>query len=312
MSASRRGFLKKLLVTASSIAVAGVGAAHAQSANYTYDPLGRLTRVVNADGSIVEYNYDAAGNRTSVVRSGGPPAPFIATIAVPSGGGVNLRTLADAAGYNGAKNATVTFQLTSNATVTGAAGAPGGGIAIDSGTWPTVNYTISLTLQVSGKVYGGGAAGGSGNGGVGGGGGDAIHCRLPMSITVNSGGEVKAGGGGGGAGGRGRINQSGEIFFYGGGGGGGGAPNGPGGTGGGGDNGNGATGSPGTVAGGGAGGANAGGGDGSAGGAFATAGLAGQSAFQAGGAGGAAGFAIRKNGNTVPVTNNGVITGTQG
>jgi RHS Repeat len=42
----------------------------ATDTNYTYDALGRLTKIAyNDDGKIttVIYNYDAAGNRTSVV-----------------------------------------------------------------------------------------------------------------------------------------------------------------------------------------------------------------------------------------------------
>jgi YD repeat-containing protein len=44
----------------------------ASQADYTYDALGRLTRVVYSDGAkatTIIYNYDAAGNRTSVVSS---------------------------------------------------------------------------------------------------------------------------------------------------------------------------------------------------------------------------------------------------
>ncbi len=48
----------------------------ASQTDYTYDALGRLTRVVYSDGAkatTIIYNYDAAGNRTSVVSST-PPA----------------------------------------------------------------------------------------------------------------------------------------------------------------------------------------------------------------------------------------------
>lgn len=44
----------------------------ASQADYTYDALGRLTKVVYSDGAkatTIIYNYDAAGNRTSVVSS---------------------------------------------------------------------------------------------------------------------------------------------------------------------------------------------------------------------------------------------------
>jgi len=260
---------------------------------YTYDALGRLIKVVYADGSSVRYAYDATGNRRFIVQAV-PGGSFTTTIPITGTGAVNLRTLAEDAGYDGTQNANVTFTLASGVTITGAAG---GGIAIDSGTWPTSSYTITLALQISGTVRGGGGAGGEGDD-VGSNGGDAIHCRLPMSVAVNAGGVVASGGGGGGGG-----ATTGVGGKFGGGGGGGGAPNGPGGGGSEGWQTTGAPGQPGTTSGGGAGGSPGGG----AGGTYAAAGTGGS-----GGSAGAAGFAIRKNGNTVNVTNNGTITGTVG
>lgn len=238
-----------------------------------------------------------------------PGSGFNQTIQIAGTGPVNLRWLADAAGYNGAQNATVIFQLAAGVTITGAVN---GGIAIDTGTWPTGTYAINLALQISGKAYGGGGNGGNGNAGAATAGGDALYCRAPLTVAVNAGGEIKAGGGGGGGGGRDRVGSGGEFFFYGGGGGGGGAPNGLAGAGGAGDGGNGASGSAGTTANGGAGGAGANGNDGGAGGGFAQSGVTGDPAYQAGGVAGAPGYAVRKNGNTVTVTNNGTIVGTQG
>lgn len=251
-----------------------------------------------------------------------PGAGFNQTIQITGAGPVNLRTLADAAGYNGAQNATVIFQLAAGVTITGAVN---GGIAIDTGTWPTGTYAINLTLQISGKAYGGGGTGGKGavfgNGAAGGTGGDALYCRLPITMVVNAGGEVKAGGGGGGGGG-GRINAASEFDRVGGGGGGG-FPNGLGGAMGSptidGDSTGAANGAVGSSSGGGAGGAGetGGGGAGGAGGGAAAAGAGGVAGSGSGtvktpGAGGAAGYAVRKNGNTVTVTNNGTIVGTQG
>ncbi|MET3228370.1 UNVERIFIED_ORG: uncharacterized protein RhaS with RHS repeats [Burkholderia sp. 1263] len=46
--------------------------AYSADANYTYDALGRLTKVAYTDGvktTTVTYSYDAAGNRTSVVST---------------------------------------------------------------------------------------------------------------------------------------------------------------------------------------------------------------------------------------------------
>jgi hypothetical protein len=198
-------------------------------------------------------------------------------------------------------------------------------VAIDTGDWPITLYQVTLALQISGRVYGGGGRGGTGaspgDGTAGGVGGDAIYCRLPMSITVNAGGEVKAGGGGGGGGG-GRFNAIEPEFDRVGGGGGGGFPNGPGGSKGSpvldGVSTPAANGSSGTTSGGGAGGAgeSSGGGAGRPGGGAGAAGTAGLPGSGAGavktpGAGGGAGFAIRKNGFSVAVVNNGTIVGAQ-
>ena len=326
MTINRRAALVQLAV----IGVTGAALTREAAAQttYKYDALGRLRRVTYADGSTVDYVYDEAGNRSQVVRTG--PGNFSATIAITGTSPVNLRTLANAAGYNGFRDATITYTLANTVTITGAAGASDGGIAIDSGVWPTDEFTMALTLQISGKVYGGGGKGGRGSGGgasqAGGKGGDAIYCQTPMSITVNSGGEVKAGGGGGGGGG-GWFNNISEHDLAGGGAGGG-FPNGTGGVAGTSDYGTGAAnGAAGTTSGGGAGGA----GDsladshtGGAGGAGGGAGAAGGDGNNGGGStgsgwvirqrstGSVAGYAIRKNGNTVTVTNNGTITGTQG
>lgn len=225
-----------------------------------------------------------------------PPSGFSATINLTSGAAVNLRTVADANGYTGLSDATITFNVPNGVTIEGL----NNGLGIDTGTWPTGSYTIALTLvvQSGGIVYGGGGDGGAGGGGAGNPGGDAIYVRVPMTggITINSGGTVKAGGGGGGGG-----DTTGVGGKLGGGGGGGGAPNGVGGTGDVGYVSTGTDGTDGTTSGGGAAGTPRAG----AGGTFATAGTAGTS-----GAAGAAGYAVRKNGNTVTVSNSGTMTGT--
>jgi hypothetical protein len=257
----------------------------------------------------------AGGQNTAqaTVTVGNPT--FNATIPVTGTGPVNLRTLADNAGYNGTQSATIVFEVGTGVTLTGTAGSPNGGIAIDTGTWPGAPSTIALTLVVkSGAIVrGGGGRGGNGGSspGTGGSGGDAIHCRHPISITIESPAQVR---GGGGAGGGASTVTTGfpEPEDRGGGGGGGGAPNGPGGTG---DFGA-SNGGSGTVSGGGAGGAGANGGvNGGAGGNYGVAGSNGQGWLNPaapGGTGGAAGYAIRKNGHTVPVTNNGSTSGTIG
>lgn len=252
-----------------------------------------------------------------------PPSAFSATINLTSSSsGVNLRTLADAAGYTGLSDATITFNVPSGVTITGTGT---GGMAVDTGSWPSTSYTIALTIviQNGGIVYGGGGRGGdggqSGAGLAGGDGGDGIFLRENISggITINSGGTLKSGGGGGGGGGADYRVLSGGIYGGAGGGGGGGAPNGLGGSGQTTEvelnvSGNGA---PGTTSGGGAGGLGAfdltaPGRDGGAGGNFAAVGAAGLGSN--GGAGGIAGHAVRLNGRTVTVTNNGTLTGIVG
>ena len=230
------------------------------------------------------------------------------TISSPTGY-VNLRQLADDAGYTGTADAT--WAVTIDADVTGSAGAANGGsggIAIDTGTWPSNDYTIALTLTINASkvVRGGGGGGGKGAdyvvAGVGGIGGDAIYCQEDLTIVNN--GTIRGGSGGGG-GGASRKVSSGEFYFYGGGGGGGGCPNGIGGAGGACTSGTGTSGGTGTTttAGSGGAGSNSAGTGGNGGAATAATGSTGSSSaateFYSESAGGAAGYAVRMNGNTV-------------
>ncbi|SKB32350.1 hypothetical protein [Sphingopyxis flava] len=232
-----------------------------------------------------------------------PPSAFSATIDLTSSAaGANLRTIADAAGYTGMSDATITFNVPNGVTIQGVTGS---GKGVDTGSWPSTSYAVNLALVVQngGKIYGGGGRGGDGGGGIAGAGGDAVYCREDIDITIDSGGGIWGAGGGGG-GGSGSF-ATGFVVKNGGGGGGGGFPNGAGGAGGIGDINDGSPGNDATISGGGTGGAG--------GGAGATAGGAGGNAASAGASsGGAAGYAVRKNGFTVPVTNNGSMTGTAG
>lgn len=227
-----------------------------------------------------------------------PPSAFSTTINLTSGSGINLRSLADAAGYTGDSDATITFNVPNGVTVRGLSS----GIGIDTGTWPTSSYAIALTLvvQSGGVVDGGGGDGGFGSGGNGGDGGDAILVRVPMTggITIDAGGVVRGGGGGGGGG-----QSTGIGGKLGGGGGGGGVPGGSGADGAEGWTTTGHPGGQGSTSSAGSGGTPGGG----AGGGF---GAAGNASTNGGGAGGSAGFAVRKGGNIVTVTNNGTMTGT--
>lgn len=256
------------------------------------------------------------------------PSGFTATIDLTSSNiGLNLRSVADANGYTGKSDATITFRVPSGVVINGAPGAgSGGGPAIDTGFWPTDSYTITLNVvvQSGGIVNGGGGKGGDGGSGfagtVGGAGGDAIFQRVNLnSVTVDSGGTLR-GGGGGGAGGAGSVETFGDprsgfftILISAGGGGGGGAPNGTGGTG--------ASTYSGTPAANGNNGTTTAGGTGGAGEpegtATATAGGNGGGFGAAGSAvgalaGGVAGYAVRRNGFTSPYTNNGTVAGTVG
>lgn len=312
--------------------------ASADTATYVYDALGRLIRVTYSDGTIIVYNYDAAGNRTQVVRTDG--SAFTATIQITGAGPVDLRTLANSAGYSGVTDAAITFQVGSAVTISGAPGEPNGGYGIDTGSWPD-GKTIALTLEIDGKVYGGGGKGAQGAGenntlaGAAGIGGDAVYCRHDIDITVNAGGQVCAGGGGGGGGGGWwrQITVEGmpTDSWYNGGGGGGGFPNGPGGPegpyggdygfdvanpgGGGTTSGGGSPGNGGSVPIGRSTGAGASGGAAAASGGNGAASTGTENATHAklaSSPGGAPGYAIRKNGRTATLTNNGTVSGTVG
>lgn len=237
-----------------------------------------------------------------------PSIPFTRTIQITGSSPVNLRSLANAEGFNGAQNATITFEVGNGVTIIG--DAANGLAGVDTGEWPTTGFTLNLTLVVKtgGAIYGGGGAGGTGGGSdfdygrtTGAPGGDAVNVQTPISITVQSGGAIKGGGAGGDGGPGADVSNGINDHCWGGGGGGGGFPNGPGGAGGttdvspwfGCDLGE--SGADGTTSGGGAGGAA----------------LAGSPDQAGGGAGGGpgGGYAIRKNGRTVPVSGSGTITG---
>jgi YD repeat-containing protein len=137
----------------------------------------------------------------------------------------NLRSLANAGGYNGASGASFDFIVPSGTEIDGAGG---GGTALDTGYWPS---GVNLHLIVNGTVFGGGGNGGDAHcdwrntGDDGGNGGTGIDVHAPITITVNG---TVLGGGGGGAGANAYLDQG--IYTECGGGGGGGLPNGNGGS----------------------------------------------------------------------------------
>ena len=323
----------QVTVMSSTLAASPTSIVQGNSSNLTWSSVNATSASINngvgsvspvSGGSV---NVSPSSTTTYTLTVNGPagqhqsqatvtvtPNIFSQTIQITGAGPVNLRTLANAAGYSGAQSANITFEVGNGITLTGTAGAPNGGIAIDTGTWPGSPYTITLTLVVkTGAIVrgGGGKGGDGGTPGAGGAGGDAVYCRLPMSVTIQSGAQVRGGGGGGGGASTVFEGWPEPDYRYGGGGGGG-APNG---AGGGGDN-TADNGANGTTSGGGAGGDGDNGGvDGGNGGGYGANGGTGQgwvSPSAPGGSGGTAGYCIRKNGHTVPVTNNGTTSGTIG
>lgn len=235
-----------------------------------------------------------------ILQMAGNSGPFKRTIIIPGGAGSqNLRTLANAAGYDGTRDVDLTFIVLDGTTLNG---------GIVGGAWPEAQLR-TIALNIAGSVHGAPGVGGSPYGGAGNAfpfaqsgsaGGDAINCTIPMQITLAPTGTISGAGGGGGGGGgwaltTGPIGE--EVTTYG-------------------FGGQGGNGFPLQTAGGLKQDFSAG--NGGNGGAAATAGNPGSPSTKGGAAtnygpgnGGAAGWAIRKNGQNVPVVNNGIIVGTQ-
>lgn len=192
-------------------------------------------------------------------------------LSVGGGTNVDLRALANAAGYDGREK----VQLT----VTGSCLASSTGVyAMNTGSWPAgAKVEVIIDAGVIGAGGGGGGGGfGLAAGSGGGGGGPAIYVTPmtgggTMTITIRN-GYVYAGGGGGGGGGGARRTVAQDLVSYAGGAGGGGA------------------GSGGGASGGGAG--NTASGSGGSGGYYGAAGGAGGPGDAGGGPGGAGGAAI--------------------
>jgi YD repeat-containing protein len=60
--------LRTLILTCTLLS-SGFAPAIADAMSYEYDELGRITKVIYDDGSVVVYAYDAAGNRTVVTAT---------------------------------------------------------------------------------------------------------------------------------------------------------------------------------------------------------------------------------------------------
>ncbi len=65
--------------------VLSVLTASAWAAQYTYDSLGRLKTVLEADGTYIQYEYDANGNRTLSTRTGGNTSLSITSFSPATG-----------------------------------------------------------------------------------------------------------------------------------------------------------------------------------------------------------------------------------
>lgn len=107
------------------------GAAHAS--NYTYDALGRITQVTEADGSWIQYAYDANGNVTSITSSAaaGSGSVSISSFA-PASGPVGTSVTIHGAGFapvpaqNTVKFGSITASVSSASVTTLVATVPAG------------------------------------------------------------------------------------------------------------------------------------------------------------------------------------------
>jgi len=146
-----------LLAGIAACIVLACGAAQAATATYSYDALGRLTKVLYDDGKISVYAYDAAGNRTQVI-SGSPNIP--ATITVPTSGSGGSFTISWGAAA-GTVTAYKLFQAT-NAGFSGETLVHNGtalSVALTGRTTGTYYYRVQGCLDVSCSGYRTGANG---------------------------------------------------------------------------------------------------------------------------------------------------------
>src|SRR5579862_2404991 len=115
---------------------------------YTYDTLGRVTQVIESDGTTTQYSYDANGNITSVNRIAGTSVLSIGSVSSSSGASGASVTITgsgfssipsqDVVTFNGVA-ATVTYASGNRLVVTVPAGATTGDISI---TTPSSSITV--------------------------------------------------------------------------------------------------------------------------------------------------------------------------
>ncbi|WP_082078586.1 IPT/TIG domain-containing protein [Bradyrhizobium sp. LTSP849] len=145
-----------VLVSAVAIWFGGCAAVRADSAQYYYDPAGRLTVVVDPANGSAQYNYDAVGNILSVVRK--PITDLVVAQASPSRGragdvvtifGTGFGSLADTTvSFNGV-SASPTAVSATQITVAVPSGATTGPVSVTSPAGSATS-TASFTIPTLG------------------------------------------------------------------------------------------------------------------------------------------------------------------
>jgi YD repeat-containing protein len=125
---------------------------------YTYDILGRVTQVVESDGTTTQYSYDANGNITSINRIAGTSVLSIGSVSASSGATGSSVTITgsgfssipsqDIVTFNGVA-ATVTYASGNRLVVAVPAGASTGDISITTQTSSVTSGSAFTVVPVS-------------------------------------------------------------------------------------------------------------------------------------------------------------------